>query len=137
MTIRIPFDRNSNRTSNHRITTTDSLPSIAMRYYGSAEPEIIEGIRLANPILSQGGFREGTKLVIPPLEVVQQTPVEVYANTPAGKERIYVVRPGDTLSKIAARKYGNSNKWRAIFKANKDKIRKPSAIRVGMTIRLP
>ena len=137
MVIRVPFDRNSNRTSNHRITTTDSLPSIAMRYYGSAEPEIIEGIRLANPILSQGGFREGTRLTIPPLEVVQQTPVEVYASTPAGRERIYVVRPGDTLSRIAARKYGNSNRWRAIFNANKDKIRKPSAIRVGMTLRLP
>ncbi len=137
MNIRIPFDHNSNRTSTHRITTTDSLPSIAMRYYGSAKPEIIEGIRLANPVLSRGGFREGTKLVIPPLEVVENTPVEVYANTTAGRERVYIVRPGDTLSKIAARKYGNSNKWRAIYNANKDKLSKPSALQSGMTIRLP
>ncbi len=137
MKLKIPFDRNSQRTSNHSISTTDSLPSIAMRYYGSAEPEIIEGIRLANPILSQGGFREGTKLTIPPLEVVQNTPVVIYADTPAGKERVYTIRSGDTLSKIAARKYGNASKWRSIYNANKDKIKKPSAIRVGMTIRLP
>ncbi len=137
MNLRIPFDHHSNRTSTHRISTTDSLPSIAMRYYGSARPEIIEGIRLANPVLSRGGFREGTKLVIPPLEVVENTPVEIYANTTAGRERVYIVHSGDTLSKIAARKYGNSNKWRAIYNANKDKLSKPSALRVGMTIRLP
>ncbi len=137
MVLRIPFDRNSHRTSNHKISTTDSLPSIAMKYYGSAEPALIEGIRIANPILSRGGFQEGTRLIIPPLEEVQDTPVEIYANTPAGKERVYVVRAGDTLSRIAAKKYGNSNKWRAIFKANKNKIRKPSAIRAGMVLKLP
>lgn len=137
MILRIPFDRNSHRTSSHKISTTDSLPSIAMKYYGSAEPALIEGIRIANPILSRGGFQEGTKLIIPPLEAVQDTPVEIYANTPAGKERVYVVRAGDTLSRIAAKKYGNSNKWRAIFKANKNKIRKPSAIRAGMVLKLP
>ncbi len=137
MKLRIPAERDVNKTSTHRITTTDSLPSIAMRYYGSAKPEIIEGIRLANPILSKGGFREGTRLTLPPLEVVQQSPVELFATTPAGRERVYVVRPGDTLSKIAARAYGNANNWRSIFNANKDRISKPSAIRVGMTLRLP
>ena len=137
MNLRIPVVINPKRTSIHVISTTDSLPSIAMRYYGSADPEMIEGIRLANPILSQGGFREGIKLKIPPAAVARQTPVDFLAHTPAGVEKIYIVRPGDTLSKIAARKYGNGNKWRHIFNANKDKISKPSALRVGMKLRLP
>ncbi|MDP8261570.1 MAG: LysM peptidoglycan-binding domain-containing protein [Candidatus Kappaea frigidicola] len=51
----------------------------------------------------------------------------------------YVVKKGETLWDIAGRPevYGNSSKWKIIFEANKDKIRKPSLIKPGMKLKIP
>jgi len=38
------------------------------------------------------------------------------------RERVYVVQPGDSLSKIAMEVYGDARRWPEIFEANKDKI---------------
>ncbi len=47
----------------------------------------------------------------------------------------YEIRPGDTLSSIAARKYGDQNLWKVISNANPG-IR-ATALRVGKKIRIP
>jgi nucleoid-associated protein YgaU len=48
----------------------------------------------------------------------------------------YTVRPGDTLSKIARAKHVAGG-WRALFRANRDRIANPNYIRVGQVLRLP
>ena len=45
--------------------------------------------------------------------------------------------PGDTLSGIAERFYGDSNAYQKIFDANKDQLRDPDKIKVGQKLRLP
>jgi LysM repeat protein len=52
-------------------------------------------------------------------------------------EQIYVVKSGDTLSKIAAEFYGDANRWKEIFEANQDKIKNPNMIQVGQELRIP
>jgi nucleoid-associated protein YgaU len=52
----------------------------------------------------------------------------------------YTVKSGDSLWKIAARKdvYGDGNKWRKIYDANKKTIGKnPNKIKVGMKLVIP
>ena len=49
----------------------------------------------------------------------------------------YTVQPGDTLSSISKRFYGTSNRWRQIFKANRDRLASPESLSQGQTIRLP
>lgn len=49
----------------------------------------------------------------------------------------YVVKPGDTLSKIALQVYGNAGLWTLIYEANRDKLSSPSLLRVGMELRIP
>ncbi|MEJ2209222.1 MAG: LysM peptidoglycan-binding domain-containing protein [Anaerolineae bacterium] len=49
----------------------------------------------------------------------------------------YVVKSGDTLSKIAEEVYGDANRWREIFRANKDQIDNPSIIRPGWELVIP
>ncbi|MFN8455786.1 MAG: LysM peptidoglycan-binding domain-containing protein [Anaerolineae bacterium] len=53
------------------------------------------------------------------------------------QEETYVVKPGDTLSKIALQLYGNTGLWNLIFEANRDKLSSPSMLRVGMELRIP
>jgi nucleoid-associated protein YgaU len=50
---------------------------------------------------------------------------------------IYEVVSGDSLSKIAKKKYGNANLWRRIFEANQDVIKNPDVIQVGWKLKIP
>jgi nucleoid-associated protein YgaU len=51
--------------------------------------------------------------------------------------RIYVVKQGDSLSKIAADVYGKAGRWREIYEADKDKIDDPNLIQPGWDLRIP
>lgn len=51
--------------------------------------------------------------------------------------RIYAVVPGDSLSKIAKREYGNANEWPRIFEANRDLIKDPDKIFPGQKLKIP
>ena len=50
----------------------------------------------------------------------------------------YTVVPGDTLSSIAASKYGDANHWPVIFDANRDEIAHPDPeLLPGQVLRIP
>lgn len=51
--------------------------------------------------------------------------------------RMYEVKPGDSLSKIALEVYGNAGRWPEIFEANKDQISNPNMIHPGQKLRIP
>ena len=51
--------------------------------------------------------------------------------------RTITVQPGDSLSKIAKREYGNANEWKRIFEANKDLIKDPDKIFPGQKLKIP
>ncbi|MCS6771516.1 MAG: LysM peptidoglycan-binding domain-containing protein [Kiritimatiellae bacterium] len=50
----------------------------------------------------------------------------------------YTVQPGDTLSRIAAKVYGDSKKWQIIYEANRASLPGgPQSIKVGQTLIIP
>jgi nucleoid-associated protein YgaU len=51
--------------------------------------------------------------------------------------KIYEVKPGDSLSKIAKNEYGNANAWPKIFEANKDILKDPNKIFPGQKLKIP
>jgi len=63
---------------------------------------------------------------------VQITPKPVSAGA-----REYTVRAGDTLSKLAERFYNSTSKWAIIYEANKETVKNPNYIYVGMKITIP
>ncbi len=60
-------------------------------------------------------------------------------SSPAGSvgTHTYVVVKGDSLSKIASGQYGNAQKWRRIYEANRDLIKDPDLIYPGQQLRIP
>jgi nucleoid-associated protein YgaU len=56
---------------------------------------------------------------------------------PISPGKTYVVVEGDSLSKIARRQYGDANKWRTIYEANKEVIDDPDLIFPGQTLKVP
>ena len=51
--------------------------------------------------------------------------------------RSYTVVAGDSLSKIAKREYGDAQKWRQIYDANRDQIKDPDLIHPGQVLTIP
>lgn len=53
------------------------------------------------------------------------------------KTNTYVIKPGDTLWKIATKLYNKGYYWKNIYEANRKTIKSPERIRVGQMIELP
>ena len=49
----------------------------------------------------------------------------------------WVVKPGESLSKIAKDVYDDGNKYMKIFEANKDQLKDPNMIKPGQKLVLP
>jgi nucleoid-associated protein YgaU len=54
---------------------------------------------------------------------------------PAAEE--YIIKQGDTLSKLAERFYNSVNKWQRIYEANKESVKNPHYIYIGQKIVIP
>jgi len=60
------------------------------------------------------------------------------STAPAAKAyEVYVVKSGDSLSKIAKQHYGNANEWKRIFEANTDVLKDPDKIFPGQKLKIP
>lgn len=71
-------------------------------------------------------------------ESVAPLPKETHAKKSAARaSRTYVVRKGDTLQSIAKKYYGDSTKWRRIYDANRQRIKNPDKVSVGMKLIVP
>lgn len=53
------------------------------------------------------------------------------------KQQIYEVKPGDTLSEIAARFLGSQAKYHLIYEANSDQLKSPNDLKPGMKLVIP
>ncbi len=62
--------------------------------------------------------------------IPQPTPAQASMKT-------YTVKSGDTLSEIAKRELGSSNKYMEIFDANRDQLSDPDKIKPGLVLKIP
>lgn len=59
------------------------------------------------------------------------------AEAEAAKPKTYVVKSGDSLSKIAKEQLGDASRWPEIHELNKEQIPNANLIRVGQELKLP
>ena len=59
------------------------------------------------------------------------------APTTSDGERAYVIRPGDTLSKIAKKTLGRESAWQLIYQRNRAEIPDAARLKVGGTLKIP
>lgn len=58
-------------------------------------------------------------------------------STARSRTRYYVVKKGDTLSEISQKVYGDAEKWRKIYNANRSKVKDPKKLQVGTRLTIP
>jgi LysM repeat protein len=68
---------------------------------------------------------------------ISSAPPQASPAPTAGTARTHIVRPGDTLSKLAQQYYGNRAKWRDIYAANRKVMKSESDLKVGMELKIP
>ena len=73
----------------------------------------------------------------PDFSDVQSGSSSTAPRAPGSPARTYTVVAGDSLSKIAKRVYGDSQKWRVIYEANRNLIKNPDLIHPGQVFTLP
>lgn len=71
-----------------------------------------------------------------PMKKVQQmTPSPVTINVL--QPDVYIVQPGDTLSRISSKLFNTPGRWRDVYEANRDILLSPHAISVGQELKVP
>lgn len=113
----------------HVVQAGESPLQIAAKYFLSTSPEHLQLIRYEDgtPLEAGESLLPGTRLLVSRSE----------DTTPVSTVDSYTVRPGDTLSDISRRVYGNSAHWRTIFNANRDIVASPSQLKIGMVLTIP
>ena len=113
----------------------DTFASIAVKFYG--EERAWFDIAQANPSVDPKRLQVGQEIVLPNRDTVVREREEVQPPAP-GRDQNYTVRPGDNLSKIAKKFYGDSEQWDLIYARNRELIGpRPDALKVGMELVIP
>jgi nucleoid-associated protein YgaU len=128
-------------TQTHVVASGETLSAIAQKYYGDAN--LYQLIEKANPRLNPLQLRVGQKLLIPDRDTTRAPGAQAPLPKPAGPEpasanEFHEVQPGDTLARIAARRFGREALWEKIYELNRDQIgADPARLKVGMKLKLP
>ena len=64
-------------------------------------------------------------------------PRESYTPRKPARPRTHVVKSGETLQSIAKKYYNDPRKWRRIYEYNRQRIKDPDKISVGMKLIIP
>ena len=128
-------------TTQYTIQSGDTFSSIAMELY--KDEKKWTAIAQANPLVDPARLKVGQVIRLPDLEQFhkqreqQLDEIKAAVARPTAGSKTIIVQPGDTLSHIARRVYGNAGLWDTIFQANRDKLDTPDKLKVGMKLTIP
>jgi len=81
--------------------------------------------------------KEKVVLALGNIKGVARVDDQLKVENPEAGAAFYTVQPGDSLSKIAKRHYGDANKYPLIFEANRPMLTDPNKIYPGQVLRIP
>jgi nucleoid-associated protein YgaU len=102
--------------------------------------EAVRAGRSAAPAVEAGRAADAGKRAEPGRPSAGREPGEAAGAAPkAGAQEAgtYVVESGDTLIRIARKVFNDPGRWREIYELNRDRLRSPDEVPVGMTLKLP
>jgi nucleoid-associated protein YgaU len=126
----------------HTVRQGDTFESIARQYFGPEGSASV--IARANPLKDPTRLKPGDVIIVPEDPdniqgvVVRADGAPAEAPPPQTPPAVeYLVKPGDSLSRIAQSYYGSTRHADFIFRSNRDVLSSPDRLRVGQTLRLP
>jgi LysM repeat protein len=128
--------RKIRRTGRH--ATPSQVEKVAEKAGKAAPAVAIAGALVALPQSAHAEVKTPAKATaVTEQAQTQQAQTTALVTKAQPASRTYTVRSGDTLSKIAAKFYGNPAHWTWIYAANRAKIHNPNSIYVGERLTIP
>lgn len=133
----------------HKVELNDNLFSLAKRYYGDPKKWIEIYNANIDVIYDRNSLPIGDELIIPDVEILAidepekiatAEPLKTVTESPAEKRIVgkkHKVKTGDTLYALSRSYYGNANKWRLIYNANKDILGDNNMLIIGQKLTIP
>lgn len=122
--------------TDHTVAEGETLAAISERYFKS--PDHADAISRANPLASLTPLRAGRVIRIPKDPTnIQGKPLAQVTPQPPNAEREYLVRSGDSLTKIAQLMYGDARLSTLIYEANREQLKNENTVKQGQRLRIP
>ena len=119
-----------------RRTGRHTAPSQVQKVGAKAAP-VCGAVAVAGVLVAAPQAHAAVKAPARPVAVAAPARTDAVVRPDQPASRSYTVRPGDTLSVIAQRLYGNPADWRWLYDASKSVIRNPDVIYPGMVLSVP
>lgn len=114
-----------------RIQENANITGLTVNYNGDTDT-----VELTGTAPNQAE-REKAILAAGNVQHVAQVIDHITVQEPEPESRMYTVKSGDTLSKIAKEMYGDANQYPKIFEANRPLLSDPNKIYPGQVLRIP
>ncbi|OBX79156.1 peptidoglycan-binding protein LysM [Moraxella atlantae] len=114
-----------------RIQQYAKVDALSVNYDGNTDTVTINGTAATQ------ADREKAILAAGNVQHVEHVQDNMSVVQPAAESRMYTVKSGDTLSKIAKEMYGDANQYNKIFEANQPLLSDPNKIYPGQVLRIP
>ncbi len=120
----------------HTVAPGETYAAISLKYFGTSA--YASAIGRANPLMSPTSLRPGRVIKVPQdPKNLQGVPVRQSTKPGGSLSTEYIVEPGDTLSRIAQKFYGDSSLASTIYNANRSILADEDSLRVGQKLMLP
>lgn len=133
-----PIGTSDTSVQSHTVEVGETFSSISASYYGDAK--YFKLLVDANPQIDPNKLKPGVQIKVPALSKKEpkSDTVDVPAESRIDPSKQYIVKSGDSLSKIASTLYGDQNMWQKIYDLNKSTIGdSPARLKLGMVLNLP
>ena len=114
-----------------RIQQNANIADLVVNYNGDTDTVEIKGTA------ANQAEREKAILAVGNVQHVEHVVDHIAVSATEPESRMYTVKSGDTLSKIAKEMYGDANQYNKIFEANKPLLSDPNKIYPGQVLRIP
>jgi len=119
-----------------------AAPAVAVAGALAAAPQIPDRAPARPAAAAQHVVRARPDAAVLPARPASRTRAARPGHTPAGigttapLPGVYIARPADTLSPIAARFYGSASAWPALWRVNRGAVRHPDVLAAGQNLTL-
>jgi nucleoid-associated protein YgaU len=104
---------------------------------GDLQIRFNDGVATVLGTASSQEEREKVVLAVGNTKGVARVDDQLKVERPEPEAKLYTVKRGDSLSKIAKREYGDAMKYPVIFEANTPMLKDPDKIYPGQVLRIP
>jgi LysM repeat protein len=123
------------------VSTASAVPAPVFSPPLSFSVDSVPSVRTRTPAPTPATTRPVTSPPTPARQATatptRPTPAVAAPIKPATGSRVHTVRPGDTLSSLSQKYYGNRTRWRDIYAANRGVMKSETDLKTGVQLKIP